>query len=236
MLLCCSAAIELGGARQSIRSISFARTGAFAVEAPVWEYAFMNLRFRRSITEFAALAVVATASFGATSATAQAQPQSTDHMKTPRSISIYMTDLVIGLISDRRLHPNVNAVDTYAGAFHWHKTPPETNALLNAKVGYATKVAGQLLLLGGDGSNDIFAVSARDGFRVDEAVTELRRVYRLKKQDSEDSDGGRVDSYILVDGRTEVGVLSLTYGIAEPIRGAGTIDFVAMDRARKETA
>jgi hypothetical protein len=198
----------------------------------------MNLRFRRSITEFAALAVVATAGFGATSATAQPLPQSTDHMKTASSISIsiYMTDLVIGLISDSRLHPNVNAVDTYAGAFHWHKTPPETNALLNAKVGYATKVGGQLLLLGGDGSNDIFAVSARDGFRVDEAVTELRRVYRLKKQDSEDSDGGRVDSYILVDGRTEVGVLLLTYGIAEPIRGAGTIDFVVMDRARKEIA
>jgi hypothetical protein len=203
----------------------------------MWENALMCLQLRRSVTELVLLVVVMAAGFGATSATAQAQPQSTDHTKVARSISIYMTDLVIGLISDSRLHPSVNAVDTYAAAFHWRKTPPETNALLNAKVDYASKVDGQILLLGGDGTNDIFAVSARDGFRVDEAVAELRRVYQLKKQDSEESDGGRVDSYILVDSNnTEVGVLSLTYGIAEPIRGAGTIDFVAMDRARKEIA
>jgi hypothetical protein len=156
----------------------------------MWENALMCLQLRRSVTELVVLAVVMAAGFGATSATAQAQPQSTDHTKVARSISIYMTDLVIGLISDSRLHPSVNAVDTCAAAFHWRNTPPETNALLNAKVGYASKVDGQILLLGGDGTNDIFAVSARDGFRVDEAVAELRRVYQLKKQDSEESDGG----------------------------------------------
>jgi hypothetical protein len=187
---------------------------------------------------FTALAVAMAAGFGATSAALQAQTQSqlTDHTKPPRSISAYMTDLVIGLISDSRLHPSVNAVDTYAAAFHWRKTPPATNTLLNAKVGYASKIDGQILVLGGDGTNEIFAVSARDGFRVDEVVAELRRVYHLKKQESEESDGGEVDSYILVDGKAEVGLLTLTYGIAEPIRGAGTIDFMAMDRARKEIA
>ena len=183
----------------------------------------------RSIAKFVAVAVVMAAAFGAMSMTTRAQPQSTDHAKAPRSISVYMTDLMIGLISDSRLHPSVNAVDTYAAAFHWRKTPPETNSLLNAKVGYATKIDGQILLLGCDGTNEIFAVSVRDGFRVDEVVAELRRVYHLKKQESEESDGGEVDSYILVDGKTEVGLLTLTYGITEPIRGAGTIDFMAMD-------
>jgi hypothetical protein len=196
----------------------------------------MRVRFRTSTTAFATLAFLAAAGFGAMSATAQ-QPQPTDHTKPLRSVSVFMADLVTRLIADSRLHPSVNAVDTYAAASHWHKTPPETNALLNVKVGYASKVAGQILLLGGDGTNDIFEVSARDGFRVDEAVAELSRVYRLKKQHSEESDGGKVDSYILVDSNNiEVGVLSLTYGIAEPIRGAGTIDFMTMGHARKEIA
>jgi hypothetical protein len=148
-----------------------------------------------------------------------------------------MADIVTGLIADSRLRPSsVSVVDIYAAAFHWRKIPPDTNTLLNAKVGYAGKMAGQTVLLLGDGTNDIFAVSVREGFRADEAIAELRRVYQLKKQHSEESDGGRDDSYILVDGRTEVGVLSVTYGIAEPIRGAGTIDFMGIARSRKEIA
>jgi hypothetical protein len=148
----------------------------------------MFLRFRRSITECFALAVVAAAGLGATCTTAQAQSQSTHGAKAPQSISADMADIVTGLIADSRLRPpSVNVVDTYAAAFHWRKIPPDTNTLLNAKVGYAGKVAGQTVLLLGDGTNDIFAVSLRDGFRADEAIAELRRVYQLKKQDSEES-------------------------------------------------
>lgn len=177
-----------------------------------------------------------TAGLNLQSAIANAQPHVAGDGRPSRSISVEMAHVVTGLIADIRLRPSVNAVDTFAAAFHWRKTPSETNALLNAKVGYAGKVAGQMVLLGGDGTNDIFAVSARDGFRADEAVAELRHVYRLKKLDSEESDGQRADSYSLIDGRTEVGLLTLTYGITEAIRGGGTIAFVATERARREIA
>ena len=185
---------------------------------------------RRAQVTTASFAVVAAASFIAAGATALAHSESPSQTNAPTSVSAYMADIVIGLIVDSRRHPNSNAVDTYATKFHWRKTSPATNALLDANVGYAGKVATQTLVLLGDGTNDSFGVSIRDGFHADEAIGELRHNYKLKKLDSEESDGGKVDSYSLVDGTAEIGVVSLTYGLAKPIRGAGTIDFVAMAR------
>jgi hypothetical protein len=197
----------------------------------------VKIQFLRSIATYVVLAIVAaTGGFESSGAAAQTQAQSAGSAKHPLSISVEMTDLLIGLIAGSRAQPGVNAVDAYATAFHWRKTPPETNKLLNAKVGYAGKVANQIVFLGSDGTNDIISVSARNGFQAGEAVAELQRVYRLKKQDSEDSDGQRFDAYILVDGSTEVGVVMLTYGIAAPIQGGGTVSFMAMDRVRKGLA
>ena len=201
-----------------------------------WTQRLVNSQFRRAIAKCTALAIISVSGFGSSSITAQTESQSHRASKARPSISVEMADLLTGLIAGGRAQPDLNAVDTYAAAFHWRKTPPEMNKLLNAKVGYAGRVANQTVFLGSDGTNDIISVSARDGFQASEAVAELQRVYRLKKQDSEESDGQRFDTYILVDGRTEVGVLSLTYGIAEPIRGGGTIAFMAMERARQEIA
>jgi hypothetical protein len=184
----------------------------------------------------ASFAVAVAAGFIASGAMTPAHSESPSQMKAPTSISAQMADIVIGLIADSRRRPDRIALDTYAATFHWRKTPPETNTLLNVNVGYAGKVATQTLILLGDGTNDSFGISIRDGFRADEAIGELRHSYKLNKQDSEDSDGGRVDSYILVDGATEVGVVSLTYGLAKSIRGAGTIDFIAMGRVRTDLA
>jgi len=152
------------------------------------------------------------------------------------TVSKEATDTLIGLIADSRSRPNTNAVDTFAAGFHWRKTPPETNALFNAKVGYTGKLAGQTAIVGGDGTNDIFAIMLHDGFQPAEVIAELAQVYTLNRQDSEDSDGQRYDTYILVDHGNQLGLLTLTYGLADAIRGTGTIGFVAMDRAKKEIA
>jgi hypothetical protein len=61
-------------------------------------------------------------------------------------------------------------------------------------------------------------------------------VYSLKKQDTEDSHGARIDRYLLEDHGEDVGVLVLTYGLAEPIRGKGTIAFTAKYRLGKALA
>jgi hypothetical protein len=184
----------------------------------------------------AALAVVIAVNLVAKGATAPAPAESASQTKASTSISAYMADIMIVLIADGKRHPNSIAVDSYAATFHWRRNPPETNTLLNANVGYATKVGTQTLVLLGDGTNDSFGVSTRDGFHEDDAIAELRRVYKLKKQDSVESDGGKVDSYILVDGATDVGLVSITFGIAKQIRGAGTIDFTAMGRVRTDSA
>jgi hypothetical protein len=152
------------------------------------------------------------------------------------TVSTEATDTLIGIIADSRLHPDRNAVDTFAVGFHWPKTPPEMNALLNAKVGYAGKILGHAVLLGGDGTNDVIAIALRDGFQPDEVVAELNQSFSLNKQDTEDSNGQRFDTYILVDHGTQLGLLMLTYGLADAIRGNGTIGFVAMERANKEIA
>ncbi len=146
------------------------------------------------------------------------------------------TDTLVGIISDSRSRPNINALETFAAGFHWKETPPEMNALLNAKVGYAGKILGHTALLGGDGTNDIFSIALRDGFNSDEVVAELNQVYLLDKQDTEDSDGQRYDTYILIDHGNQLGLLTLTYGLADAIRGSGTIGFIAMDRAKREIA
>lgn len=152
------------------------------------------------------------------------------------TVSTEATDALIGIIADSRLHPDRNAVDTFAAGFHWKKTPPETNALTNAKVGYAGKILGQTALLGGDGTNDIFSIALGNGFQSDEVVAELNQVYSLYKQDAEDSDGQRYDTYILVDHGNQLGLLTLTYGLEDALKGSGTIGFMEMARVKKELA
>ena len=154
----------------------------------------------------------------------------------PSSASKELAYMVIGLITDSRNRPATNAVDTYVAAFHWKKAPADMNALLNAKVAYYGKIGAQKVLLGGDGTNDIFGASVMEGFQPDVAFAEFASVYTLNKQDSEDSDGQRYDSYILIDHGAELGLLTITYGLADAIRGAGTIGFVGVDRLRKELA
>ncbi len=108
--------------------------------------------------------------------------------------------------------------------------------MINAKVAYATSFSGHRVFLGGDGTNDIFAIMLADVFEPHEVVDALKQVYSLKKQDTEDSSGARIDRYILEDHGEDIGVLVLTYGLAEPIRGKGTIAFTGMNRFGKELA
>jgi hypothetical protein len=152
------------------------------------------------------------------------------------SVSTQAANTMIGLIGEARMQGPTSVLDTLAAASHWKKTPPEFNALINAKVAYAASFSGHRVFLGGDGTNDIFAIMLADVFEPHDVVDALEQVYSLKKQDTEDSNGARIDRYILVDHGEDVGMLVLTYGLAEPIRGKGTIAFKGMYRLGKELA
>jgi hypothetical protein len=162
--------------------------------------------------------------------------QSEPPAKPTMSVSTQAANTMIGLIDDARMQGPTSVLDTRAAASHWKRTPPEFNALINAKVAYATSFSGHRVFLGGDGTNDIFAIMLADVFEPHEVVDALQQVYSLKKQDTEDSNGARIDRYVLEDHGEDVGVLVLTYGLAEPIRGKGTIAFRGMYRLGKKLA
>ena len=152
------------------------------------------------------------------------------------SVSTQAAHTMIGLIGQARMRGPTNVLDTLAAASHWKKTPPEFNALVNAKVSYATSFSGHRVFLGGDGTNDIFAIMLADVFVPHDVLVALEQVYSLKKQGSEDSSGARIDRYVLEDRGEDVGVLVLTYGLAQPIRGKGTIAFTGIYRLGRELA
>jgi hypothetical protein len=162
--------------------------------------------------------------------------QSESPSKPTVSVSTQAAYTMIGLIGEARTRGPTSVLDALAVASRWKKTPPQFNALINAKVAYATSFSGHRVFLGGDGTNDVFAIMLADVFEPHDVVAALEQVFSLKKQDTEDSNGARIDRYILEDHGEDVGVLVLTYGLAEPIRGKGTIAFTGMYRVGKELA
>jgi hypothetical protein len=170
-----------------------------------------------------AVAVVAFACLG--QADAATPPTST--------ISAEVGFLLNSLIADSISRPDVNAVDTYAAAFHWVKNPPEMNALLNSKVGYHGRINGHKVVLGGDGTNDIFAVAISQGFEATEVLATIRQAFTVRFADREDSAGQRNDTYYLLDHGKSVGILMLMYGVADAIQGSGTAAFMSMKKAHE---
>jgi hypothetical protein len=112
--------------------------------------------------------------------------------------------------------------------------PDETKVLMNAKIGYVGTVDGQLVMLGSDGTNDIFSLSVRDHFDPSEVLSELQQIYSLRELASDTSDGTRIDVYSIGDHGAAVGLVTLTYGVVSAIAGTGTISFVSSERAKRE--
>jgi hypothetical protein len=150
------------------------------------------------------------------------------------SLSSDLADMYLGLVQDSNMRPDVNAVDTYAKAFAWKPTSPEMNALLNAERGYVGKLGESTVLLGSDGSNDIFSIAVRDNFEPAEILDSMRQVITARKVAADESMGQVLEMYRITDGATDLGIMSLTYGTAPSIRGTGTVSYLSADRARAE--
>ena len=150
------------------------------------------------------------------------------------SLSAEDADLLVGLIADVMLHPERNAISTSAKAFHWKPLTPDLAAAGNAKVGYTVRYRGKVILVGGDGTNDILSVGLGDAFNESEVRAHFQGVALLKKLASDDQMGSRTDVYRLTDQGKAIGVLVLTYGIAPATRGAGSAGFMSAARAARE--
>ncbi len=150
------------------------------------------------------------------------------------SISREIAHIFIGLVADIRVRRSGNSVDDYAFISHWRVMPEDMKIAINAKTGFVGKVKDQLVMLGSDGTNDIFSLSIRDHFQPEEVLSELAQVYKLEKKASDISDGTQMDVYAMSDHGASVGLLTITYGVVNAISGAGTIAFIAIDRAKRE--
>jgi len=131
--------------------------------------------------------------------------------------------------------PAINAIDTYASAFHWTKNPPGASALFNSKVGYHGQIDGHKVVLAGDGTNDIMGVMIPQGFDPDRVVAAIRQAFTLKLADKESETGQESDTYYLSDHGETVGVLFVTYGVADADRGTGSVNFMSMKKAHEAT-
>jgi hypothetical protein len=141
---------------------------------------------------------------------------------------------ILGLVQDMNVHPERNAVDAFALGFQWRPTPPEMNALLNAKKGYFGKIEGKTVLLGSDGTNDIFSIAVRDGFEPREIIASLGQILKLDAAGIDTSMGQTIEMYKVSDENAPIGLLSLTFGAAESLRGTGTLGFISASRAKAQ--
>lgn len=166
----------------------------------------------------------------------QREPQAKTISPVPASdsISSEVAMLFAGLVVAIEMHPDRNAVDAYAKGMNWREIPEEMNAMLNAKRGYAGKLANQVVLIGSDGTNDIFSIAVREGFDPQAFKDGLQGVLSLNSGTADTSMGQEMEMYRLLDGEREIGILSITYGTAEAVRGSGTVGYISTARASAE--
>jgi hypothetical protein len=150
------------------------------------------------------------------------------------SISSAVADVFAGLVTEANLHTERNAVEVFAKGLSWIEVPKDLNAMLNAKRAFAGKLANQTVLIGSDGSNDIFAIAVTKSFNPEEFQSRLKGVVVLLPVASNMSMGHKFDVYRLLDGAKDLGFLSINYGVAEAVRGTGTVAYISSARAKRE--
>lgn len=140
----------------------------------------------------------------------------------------------MGLLQAIQMHPEALAVQQFAEASSWKPVPEDQLALLNAKVGYSGKLAGQTVLLGSDGTNEVFALSVGKDFVADDIAEAIGSYVQLRPLSSEVTLGQKQQLWVLQEHGAPLGVLMIVSGVGDGIRGAGTVGYMAYDRAVAE--
>ena len=135
--------------------------------------------------------------------------------------------MLAGLLTDIRNRPENNAVDAFALAYKWKPLPPESLSMLNAKRGYAGRLAGQAVMLGSDGTNEVIAITYGKDFQPEEIRRHFDGIINLSSAGTDAAMGQRTDLYRAKDSSSgsSLGMISLTYGTAEQVKGFGTIAY-----------
>ncbi len=140
----------------------------------------------------------------------------------------------MGLLHAIHMHPERLAVQQFAEASSWKPVPESQLALLNAKVGYAGRLAGQTVLLGSDGTNDVFGMAVGKDFVAEEIAEAIGSYVQLRPFSSETKLGQKQQIWVLLEDGKPLGMLMIVSGVGEGIQGAGTVGYMAYDRAIAE--
>jgi hypothetical protein len=185
-----------------------------------------------------ALLAVALVCMGLTPPTVPTTPPPPHPVLNSTEISERIAALLTSLIHDAQKKPAANAIDSYATEYQWVRNPADINVLLNAKSGYNGQIGGHKVVLGGDNTNNLIVVMITDGFDPAHVVSQLRTAFALGEGDTQQQGGQRIDSYSLREDTNSkpIGVIFLTYGTSDNIRGTGSAAFLSMDKVRAESA
>jgi hypothetical protein len=154
--------------------------------------------------------------------------------EAPTSISRELAGLYLGLLQEIALYPERDAVTSLAKIQKWRAAPKEMLEFGNAKIGYVGRMSGHTVLMGSDGSNDIFSLMVNEDFEPRAFVSELGQYIEVSVAAEDSSMGQKLEMYRLRDGKSDLGFLYLNYGIAGEIVGSGGASFISSDRAKAE--
>ena len=139
---------------------------------------------------------------------------------------------LVASISNRTV--SGSAVDAYAKCFEWSEIPENMRELVVVKNAYHKLVKGHEVLLGDDGTVDMFSIAMGYGFdpiAIKEYVSEVLTINSL---DSSRSMGYQTDIYQIIDKSDRLGLMIIAYGVIGRYSGVGRVSFMSLDRAIKE--
>ncbi len=143
-------------------------------------------------------------------------------------------EIYVGVLQDLSLQSSGNVVEKLARGLGWASVPAEEAALGNAKISYYGDWGGHKVLIGSDGTNEIFSIAMRKDFSPIEFMKRLRQSVEAEAVGAEDSLGQRSEMYRLRDHGRELGLLLVTFGTAQAVKGTGSVGFVSSARAARE--
>lgn len=94
--------------------------------------------------------------------------------------------------------------------------------------------AGQTVLPGSNGTNDVFALAVGQGVVAEEIAAAIGFYLQLKSFSSEATLAQKQQIWVMHGHTASVGTLMVGSGVGDRIRGAGTVGYMAYDRAVAE--
>jgi hypothetical protein len=147
------------------------------------------------------------------------------------SISAAAAEMFTGVIAALRAQPRANAVDLYAQVFQWQRADVNVGSLSMAGHGFAGTLAGEPVLLQGNGTNELFSIVIPQHFEPPAFLAYVRSSLDATPLASGARDERCSEVYRLFDGPTEIGVLMIALDKEGATPQAARISYFASDRA-----